>query len=645
MAGTVAGLGERGTLTLDLNGIETVAITSDGGFSFEREFFASDEYHVTIVEQPERAQCEIAVSEGVVAGLKTAPLRVDCFGTDATLLDLGVSTVKSFTSGFDPLVMDYDLELSVLVQELRLRPITSDADATITIDDVEVASNTFSARLPLPLGSTVLKVVVTAPDSTSKTYSVRVKRGEAKLRQWAYGKANTTAEEDTFAAAVDISGDTLVVGAPWEAGSATGVDGSVDNLARGRGAAYVFRLVDGVWQQEAYLKASLGNSHQFGLSVAIDGDTIVVATPFEASKANGIDGDQSDTSAFHAGAAYVFRRNGSVWTQEAYVKASNTGSGDLFGISVDVLGDTMVVGASGESSAAVGVDANQSNDDAPGSGAAYVFHREGTTWQQQAYIKASNTDSSDNFGGRVALSGDQLAISAPNEDSRASGVNGDDSTNGAGDSGAVYVFRRTGTTWHQEAYLKQSNNDLSDTGDLFGIRLAFDGDTIAVGAILESSKATGVNGLQSDNSKPNSGAVYIFRRADSTWAQEAYIKASNTGAYNMFGFSVALAGNVLAVGANDENGSATGIDGSQNVNDKSGSGAVYLFRREGSDWRQAHYIKASNSESQDRFGVSLALSGDTLVVGAEREDSEAKGFDGDQDNNSATDSGALYIFQ
>ncbi|MEZ5978865.1 MAG: FG-GAP repeat protein [Planctomycetota bacterium] len=172
------------------------------------------------------------------------------------------------------------------------------------------------------------------------------------------------------------------------------------------------------------------------------------------------------------------------WT---YFKASAPDANDFFGYRVAMSGDTLVVGAQAESSSATGVDGDRSDDGAAGSGAAYVFVRSGTTWAQQAYLKASNTDVFDRFGYAVAISGDTVVVGAPNEDSAATGVDGDQSDDSAASAGAVYVFVRSGSVWSQQAYLKASNTDASDR---FGQVVAIDGDTLVVGAPFERSAAT-----------------------------------------------------------------------------------------------------------------------------------------------------------
>ena len=152
-----------------------------------------------------------------------------------------------------------------------------------------------------------------------------------------------------------------------------------------------------------------------------------------------------------------------------------------------------------------------------------------------------------------------------------------------------------------------------------------------------------MNGDQYDNSAPFSGAVYVFTRSGGTWSQQAYLKASNTGAGDRFGRSAALSGNTLAVGAIGEDSSATGLGGSPSNNSAGESGAVYVFTRSGGAWSQLAYLKASNTGADDWFGRSVSLSGERLAVGAYREESSATGVNGDQNDNSALHSGAVYI--
>lgn len=403
-----------------------------------------------------------------------------------------------------------------------------------------------------------------------------------------------------------------------------------------------------------YVKASnTGTSDNFGFSVVLsaDGNTMVVGADKERSNTTGIDGDQEDNSLLEAGAVYVFVRTGETWEQQAYIKASNTELFDSFGFSVAVSadGNTLAVGAPYESSAATGINGDQNDNSAGLSGAVYVFTRTGETWEQQAYVKASNTNASDIFGFSVALSadGNKLAVGAYGEQSGATGVDGDQENNFAEDAGAVYTFTRTGETWEQQSYIKASNTGIQDSFG-FSLALSADGTTMAVGSVLEASGATGIDGNQDDNSATWSGAVYVFTQIGETWEQQAYLKASNTEANDLFGLSLAISedGDTLAVGAYGEESGATGIDGDQGDNSADDAGAVYMFLRSGDEWTQQAYLKASNTEANEQFGVSVAMSasGDVLVVGARYEDSRATGINGDQNDNSTFESGAAYMF-
>ncbi len=469
----------------------------------------------------------------------------------------------------------------------------------------------------------------------------------------AYLKASNTDQFDYFGWSVAVSGDTAVVGAYGEGSNATGVNGDESNNAViGSGAAYVFVRDGTTWTQQAYLKASNtglnsngGNvtfgGDNFGWSVAVSGDTVVVGAAQEFSNATGVNGDESNNAAIGSGAAYVFVRNGTTWTQQAYLKASNTGANDNFGWSVAVSGDTVVVGANGEDSNATGVNGDEGDSDAVFSGAAYVFVRNGTTWTQQAYLKASNTAWFHDFGVSVAVSGDTVVVGADGEDSNATGINGDESNHAAGSSGAAYVFVRSGTTWTQQAYLKASNTDAFDQ---FGISVAVSGDTAVVGANKEDSNATGGDGDEGNNAALDSGAAYVFVRNGTTWTQQAYLKASNTGPYDFFGLSVAVSGDTAVIGAYPEDSNATGVNGDASNNDATDSGAAYVFVRNGTTWTQQAYLKASNTGVRDYYGFSVAVSGGTAMVGAYREDSNATGVNGDASNNTGFDSGAAYVY-
>lgn len=354
-----------------------------------------------------------------------------------------------------------------------------------------------------------------------------------------------------------------------------------------------------------------------------------------------------------------------------YFKASNTDAKDRFGwgVALSVDGRTLAVGARYESSAASGINGDQANNLAERAGAVYVFRFDGMSWQQHAYVKASNTDDHDGFGSDVALSGDgnTLVVGARWESSSATGVNGDQSDNSADSAGAVYVFRHNGAEWQQHAYIKPSNTDAFDS---FGaaVDISEDGATMAVGAPMDLEADFGVGAVylfglegdnwverliieppeanlfegwfgkelalsaqgnllavlkphdQSDNQNP-AGGVYVYRKDGALWALDTFLESSNIEPGDRFGWggiAFSADGTVLVAGAPGESSISSGINGDQSDNSADGAGAVYVFRYDGETWKQQAYIKASNPDPMDLFGTGVALgaSGDLLVVEA-----------------------------
>jgi hypothetical protein len=405
---------------------------------------------------------------------------------------------------------------------------------------------------------------------------------------------------------------------------------------------------------QAYVKPSnttvFPDLSGFGQAVALDGETLAVGA-VDPSCATGVNGNQTDRGCAGAGAVYVFTRTGATWSQQAYLKASNTQASDSFGFSVSLSGDTLAVGAPQEYSCATGVNGNQADNGCVGAGAVYIFTRSGSAWTQQAYVKASNTNSHDIFGWSVSLSGNTLAVGAPNEQSCATGINGNQLDNGCGDqgdgAGAAYIFTRSDNVWTQEAYVKASNARIRHS---FGIQVSLDLDTLAVGAPLEDSCATGINGDQSSNGCHNAGAVYVYTRTAGVWTQQAYVKASNIDVGNLFGdafgLSVALKGDTVIVAAPEEASCATGINGNQLDNGCGRAGAVYVFARTNNIWSQTTYVKPLPPDSLDirsDFGRRLAFDGTTLAVGA-GDSNCARGFDPLPGSSACPESGAVYLF-
>jgi ketosteroid isomerase-like protein len=507
--------------------------------------------------------------------------------------------------------------------------------------------------------------------------SLGLSGGPVNWVQDAYFKASNADAGDYFGYSIAVSGDTIVVGSSSEASSQTGIantDGaaSADNTAADSGAVYVFKKdASDNWIQDAYLKASNAEAgDQFGCTVAIYGNTIVVGAKTEASSQAEItnaDGSASaDNSASGAGAAYVFRKNASGnWVQDAYLKASNSGASDYFGHSVAVSGDTIVVGAFGEDSNAAGANNTDGgaspNNLASASGAAYVFKRnEAGNWIQDAYLKAANVDDGDQFGWSVSASNDTIVVSARYESSNQTGVTNTDASasgnNLSSESGAAYVFKKDeGGNWIQDAYLKASN---ANAEDWFGNSVSISGTTIVIGADKEDGGQSGVTNTDgtasADNSADRSGAVYVFRRdASGDWIQDAYLKASNAEAEDDFGESVCVSGDIIVVSARREDGGQTSIINSEGGADTDNSGdrtgAAYVFKKDASgNWIQDAYLKASNGTRFNEFGWAVSV-GDGTVLAARIDDDSGQTSITNADgvagaDTSAADSGAVYVF-
>jgi ketosteroid isomerase-like protein len=666
IGGTVTGLAGTG-LVLQNNGANNLTITANGSFTFSTPIADGASYNVTVLTQPSSPNqiCSVTNGTGTVAGANVTSVAVNC--------------VSSYTIGGTVTGLSGTLMLQ-----------------NNGADDLSLASNgSFTFSLPLSDGEAYNVTVKNNPsgqfcriDNSAgavaggnvTNVAVTCSGSDFTWVQDAYLKASNAEANDRFGHAVAISGSTIVVGARFEDSNQTTItntDGlaSSDNSATDSGAVYVFkRDANGDWIQDAYLKTSNAEGgDSFGDSVAISGSTIVVGAYWEDSNQTTVtnaDGTaSSDNSATDSGAVYVFKRdaNGD-WIQDAYLKASNAGSGDRFGISVAISGSTIVVGALGEDSNQTTITNNDgsasSDNGATDSGAVYVFKRDAAgNWIQDAYLKASNAEASDYFGHSVAISGSTIVVGAVYEDSSQTTITNTDglasSNNGASYSGAVYVFKRDAAgNWIQDAYLKASN---AEANDYFGSSVAISGSTIVVGAIDEDSSQTtitntdGQPGLPDNNSASGAGAVYVFKRdANGDWIQDAYLKASNAEAYDFFGISVAISGSTIVVGAYGEDSNQTTITNSDGTassnNSASNSGAVYVFKRDANgDWIQDAYLKASNAEASDFFGYSVAISGSTIVVGAYQEDSSQTTITNDDGsasaNNSAPNSGAAYVFK
>jgi hypothetical protein len=339
------------------------------------------------------------------------------------------------------------------------------------------------------------------------------------------------------------------------------------------GAAYVFRRqLDGTWAEAAKLVPSDGDDEdRFGFWVDLDGDYALVSARYD------------DDGGEDAGAVYVFRRSlAGTWTEEAKLIAGDSVPEQSFGSRCALENGCALIGATHD------------DENAVDAGAGYVFRRQGDgTWTQEAKLLADDGQVEDWLGEGVALSGDRALLSAAGDDDNGSRA------------GAAYVFARgAGGAWAQEAKLHASD---AAAGDWFGLLPALDGDDALVGAIEPFN-----------DDRP--GSVHVFRRgAGGGWTHEQVLTASDGAGTDRFGAAVRLRGDWALVGAaTDENG----MD----------SGSAYLFHRDAvGNWTQQAKLVASDSAAEDAFGT-VALGGDTAVVGASRDD------------DNGDDAGAAYLF-
>jgi hypothetical protein len=371
---------------------------------------------------------------------------------------------------------------------------------------------------------------------------------------------------DNFGCSVALSGSFALIGAYLN-----DVDGKVD-----QGSAYIFSHSHPTWTQQAFLVESVGaRNDNFGRSVAISGTTALVGAPYDWVGSNRAQGS-----------AYVFIISGISWIQQARLIASDGAADDTFGMSVALDGNIAVVGSPRDH---VGTNSDQ--------GSAYVFIRSGTTWPQEAQMVASDGLANDNFGNAVALDGGTALVGASADTV---------GTNNA--QGSAYIFSRKGTSWTQKTQLTAADGAVNDH---FGVSVALSGGTAVVGAYGDQ---VGTN--------LNQGSAYVFTGSEASWTQQAQISTSDGAAEDRFGIAVAISGDTALVGAYQDD-----------IGANSNQGSAFLFTRSGTDWTQGSQLTGSDGEDLDKFGYSVALSGDTALVGAYQDTT-----------GEYTNQGSVYVF-
>lgn len=391
----------------------------------------------------------------------------------------------------------------------------------------------------LALAALLASALPVPPDVPGRATLPWVAREEAKL------VAPDAIALDEFGFSVALAGDSAEIGVRGDD------DGHDDS-----GSTYVYLRSGTSWIQQAKLTASdAARGDRFGQGTAIFGDLLAIGAP------------HTDVPAVDAGSVYAFVRTGTTWTEEAELVPSQGASHAMFGYDLDLSGTTLVVGAREDGSVS------------PTHGAAYVYERTGTGWVQQAKLNAiASGGYTSLFGKTVSASGDTVVVGSvghgPNWDHR---------------PGAAFVFVRSGTQWNQQARLMASDGI---DGDYFGSSVAVEGDTVIVGATLDSAIAG------------QAGSIYVFTRTGTTWTESRKLIAGDPVAGGQFGSAVDLSGDNLLVTA----------PGAGDVAPY--SGINYLFSRSGSTWSQSARFTSQDPTTGTRLGYRAALDGDRCLLGA-----------------------------
>ena len=377
--------------------------------------------------------------------------------------------------------------------------------------------------------------------------------------------ASDAADYDYFGFSVSIDADNVIVGAFRDDDNISGEDA---------GSAYIFSRDETGWLQQARLFASDGaQNDNFGYSVSISGDYAIVGAP---------DDDDNGTD---SGSAYIFKWDGITWLEQAKLTASDGAAEIFFGESVSISGNYAIVGV------------RYDNDNGQAAGAAYIFKRDGTSWTQQIKLTASDAEADDSFGSSVAISSDYAIVGAYYDD--------DDVNSQA--SGSAYIFKRSDTSWLEQAKLTASD---AAAGDRFGSSVSIDGYYAIVGAVLDDC-----HGLH------NSGSAYIFKRDETSWIQQAKLVPSDRDVADEFGVSVSINGKFAVVGAHYDDGNA------------GQSGSAYVFERQETTWILKDKLTASDGEAFDYLAASVSISGNYVVLATA------------YDDNMGTNSGSVYMFE
>ena len=422
-----------------------------------------------------------------------------------------------------------------------------------------------------------------------------------------------------FGSSVSISGDYIVVGAPYDSRDALEQYGKND-----AGSAYVYKKNFGGtnnWGQIKKLTAVVPNVYDiFGFSVAISGANIIIGAPGDK-----LDGEQANPL-YNAGSAYIFAvdQNGSDnWGFIKRVVSPDRFGYGQFGSSVAISGNRLIVGAYGEGVESSGTRSYEV-------GAAYIFRKiddEPANWGLEKRLTAPSRKADDRFGFSVAISGDQVIVGADQQDAD------DSESNVVWNAGAAYIFREGKNGAGNWGMAKKVVAYTRHAFDLLGYSVSISGDNALVGAWGDDEDEMG------ENPVPEAGSVFSFskdRNGVENWGGRLKITASDrAGGWELYGESVAISGQFAVVGAPGETKDANGL----NAILTGPPGAAYILYNNAGKWEQVNKICAPARYQGDLFGSSVAIYGDYVVVGAKHNSY------GSSEENYVSRSGAVYIYK
>lgn len=498
-----------------------------------------------------------------------------------------------------PGVYNYKLHASIFCSQLYIDGLAPDG-SSVKVNAVDVAAQWSWDSPPLHIGETTLAVDVTSGFGETTQYTFEIERN---VKQVAYLKASNAEADDNFGQTLASSGDVVFVGTGWEDSSSAADPAS--NNAADSGAVYVFAPQRDTWVELPYLKADpVIAGEYFGSALAVEGDTLIVGAPnrdpVQWYRRNG------QAPAIRSGAVYVFQRVQDSWKLQTRLTPSAGSAGDVFGHTVALRGNTLLVGAPADAPNGTEV------------GAVYVFSRVGGAWSEVQKISPPDSGSNSMFGMALALDAERIVVGAPQDAKLAQS------------GGTAFTFVLDSGKWRFEQRIDPMS---AGTAKTFGYWTQLASDELLIGA----------PGIEGANPR---GAIHPFRLEGGAWKEGKSVQPPYSRQADLFGAHALLYGPMLVVSANGDSSGAEGIDGDGSRSDSYLSGAVHMFAPDGSGgWRSTTYFKADAPGPMDYFGVSVATGTSALFVGAPAEDSASRKINEGADDNNATNSGAVYVFR